>query len=151
MGMSMKVGFRPRLLADEKIYHRIRSVGYATSKSPPSYRVTFPIPLLMRCSLILTDHRMLSIVYMFGLRVGEFYAWYPECAPEGDGELIKRTCVGRNRWIGPYLEIVTLNEHRTGWMSRCLSPEIRLRIYMRNPQPLCEIVRRGLCAGSGAR
>lgn len=141
MGMSMTVRLKPALLPNEAVLKRIDNVLYVTVKSLPSYRAGFYIPLLLRESLILTDRRMLFVSRMFGLVVQEYSAWYRGCAPAGDEEFIASADTGRNRWLGQFLEVVSHNDNRQGWMSRFLSPDIRIRFYMRNTQALCEVGR----------
>lgn len=132
-------GMKP-LLPDETILHYIPRVGYITAKALPTYRIAFPIPLLLRMSLYITDRRILFIARMFPFIVQENSTWFPGCEPDDDPELVESSSVGNNPTIGPYLEFIYYNEHRPWYYRYLCAARVRIRIYMKNPQPVCDII-----------
>ena len=97
MGISFIIHRRHQLMPNEQILHKVRSVKYLTGKALPSYRGFFPIPFMMRAELLVTNQRVVILVYMFGLIVQECMFWYRGQAPENDQEIIQSAEVGRNR------------------------------------------------------
>ena len=133
-----KVGSLKSLLPGEEILHFVPSLGLTTMKALPTYRIFFPIPLFLRASVHITDRRIIIVTYLFGLVIDKFSSWYPGRAPEGDFEIIESASVGKMRLSGPYLEVISFNDKRP-WYYRCLcAGHLRLRFYMKNPEPLYE-------------
>lgn len=140
MSIIFYFGAMKPLLPDEKVLHHIPSIGYCTSKALPTYRIAFKIPLLLRMSLYITNRRILFVVRMFPKITQDYGAWFPGCEPDDDTEIVVSASVGRSSILGPYLEIITLNEHRP-WYYRCLcAARIRIRCYIKNPEPICDII-----------
>lgn len=151
MAIDNKIRRRFEFLPGEKVYHEIRRVGLCSSYSPPSSSLAFSIPFFLRMSLHITDRRVVLLAWMFGLLVQEYSAWFPDCSPENDTEIVKSARLGHARIAGPYLEIITGNDHRQGWHRFLCSPEIRGRYYMKSPEPLYDAVRSGLSRFDGWR
>jgi len=134
-----KVGSLKSLLPGEEILHFVPSLGLATAKALPTYRVFFPIPLFLRASLYITDRRVLTVVYLFGLVIEEFSSWYPGCGLEDDFEIVESISVGRLNILGPYLEVISHNDNRPWYCRYLCAARLRLRFYMKNPETLYEI------------
>jgi len=128
----------------ENVLHFIPSVGFISSKALPSYRLFFPIPPLMKASLIITDRRIIILVYLFGFVIQEFSSWYLGRNPEGKLEIIESASVGRLKILGPYLEVVSYNDKRPWYYRYLCAARVRLRFYMKNPEPLYESISSGL-------
>jgi hypothetical protein len=122
----------------ENVLHFIPSVGFISSKALPTYRLFFPIPPLMKASLIITDRRIIIVSYLFGFVIQEFSSWYPGRNPEGKLEIIESASVGKMRLIGQYLEVVSYNDNRPWYYRYLCAARVRLRFYMKNPEPLYE-------------
>lgn len=142
-----KFGSMSTFLPDEEVLHTVPSVGFISSKSFPSYRLFFPLRPLWSASLYITDRRVVLVAYLFGFVFQEFTAWYPAKAPQNDQELVDSTCVGNMRVLGPYLEVVSQNNNRPWYWRWACSPRIRMRFYMKRPEPLYESVYGGLNRG----
>jgi len=133
-------GFYP----GEEILHTVHSIGFMSTKALPSYRLFFPLPPLWRVSLYITDKRAFLVAYLFGVVIQEFITWYPGRAPAGDHERVHSTRVGKLKLFGRYLELVSYNSRRP-WYWRCIcSPSVRMRFYLKNPEPLYESLRANL-------
>ncbi|MCX7000556.1 MAG: hypothetical protein NT106_09735 [Candidatus Sumerlaeota bacterium] len=122
----------------ENVLHSVPSVGFISSKALPTYRLFFPIPPLMKASLIITDRRVIIVSYLFGFVIQKFSSWYPERSPEGELEIIESVSLGKMRLIGPYLEVVSFNDNRPWYYRYLCAARVRLRFYMKNPEPLYE-------------
>jgi hypothetical protein len=144
MTLSLKVCLNPDLLDGEHILHVVPSVGFVSCKALPTYRLFFPVPLLCKAALYVTDRRTLVVTRMFGLVVQQFGSWYPGREPQGDGELVVSASVGRMRVLGPYLEVVSSNERRPYCPRWLCARDVRMRFFMREPEPLCDAVREHL-------
>lgn len=92
----------------------------------------------MKASLIITDRRIIIVSYLFGFVIQEFSSWYPGRNPEGKLEIIESASVGKMRLIGQYLEVVSYNDNRPWYYRYLCAARVRLRFYMKNPEPLYE-------------
>ena len=144
MGMNMDIRRRFEFLPGEKVYHEIRRIRYCSSLSSPSYRIAFPVPVLLRMSLHITDRRVVFLAWSCGFIIQEYSSWYPACAPEGDTELVDSVRVGGRPWLGPYLEIVSRNDHRRGWYRYLMSATVRIRYHIKNPETYRDTIRKFL-------
>ena len=145
MAIKFKFGSMSEFLPGERVLHSLPRLGVISGKALPSYQVFFPIPPLCRAALYVTDRRVLLVAHLFGCVVQEISMWYPGKAGAGDEERVQSTCTGSLRWLGPYLEVVSHNPSRCcPWLC---ARTMRLRFYVKCPEPLCESISAALQDG----
>ena len=134
--MSIRFSFNmlPKLLSGEKVLLFKPWLWFVSGKSPPNYRIFFPIPLLCEAGLYITDRRVLLVAYLFRLFIQENSIWLKGKGEPGDNEFIEETSVGENFLLGTYLEIVSETSPRPWYRSH----RARLRFFMKD----AEFVRR---------
>jgi len=138
MGLKLKFfGNKTPLQQGETVLYHNPSVGFATSLSLPAYKIYFPLPLVWRLELYVTNKRLLIVFSMFGKVIQEFWTWFPSQKPPYDNEEIARFEAKSNK-IGEYLEIITMYKARPlYWFC---SNKIRLRFYTREFKRIYEIM-----------
>jgi len=119
-----------------------------SGKSLPSYRISLEVPLLQDISLYVTDQRVLLSGWVLRLLRVDWTGWFAVEDTSGDWDRITEVPVGRKPLFGQYLQLVTHNPVRHWWRSH----EARIRLFMRNPEPLCRMLQQRLDAPpSGGR
>lgn len=143
MATELKVSLNlpARLLAGERVLYFKPIVWAASAKSLPSYRLSFSLPLLQEMGLCITDRRIFLPCWLFRLFRFEWAAWFTGEDHTADQDHLETVAVGRNAFLGPYLEIITCNPVEHWWRG----PKARIRLFMKNPEP----VRRLICEALG--
>ena len=137
MGIRFKWGRMSPLLPDEQILFSDRSFPAITGTSLPSYRISFQAPPLWLITLHITNRRCLVVADLFHLFTQEVSLWYPDCAPEGETELVTSVSVKRGLF-GACLEIRSRDPKRP-WYWLC-SSNLTLRFFCRNADQLETII-----------
>jgi hypothetical protein len=137
-------GLLPNLLSGERVLHFQKRVGVTLWKSLPTYRFNVSWPPLSEMGLYVTDRRVIVVSHVFRLVTHEFSLWFPGTAPGAAYELLKRVTIGQSRWFGPYLDLISEHPEKRWYRSR----ELRLRLYLRQPEMLAGVV---VTASSGAQ
>ena len=136
-GIRLKFNLLPALHPGEKILFVKKWVGFCTGLSHPSYRCSFSLPPILDQGFYVTDRRVLHVFYIFRILAQEFDEWFEGKEKESkDTEFIKEIKVGRHWLCGSYLEIVSENSTQQWFRSK----RLRIRIYMRNPEPVCRTI-----------
>jgi hypothetical protein len=130
----------PRLFAGERVLYSRSWLWAASGKSLPSYRISFSLPLVQEMGLCITDKRVLLPCWLFRLIRFEWAAWFDVKDANADQDRVNGVSVGRAPLLGPYLQLVTYNPVRHWWRS-C---EARIRLFMKNPEPLCRLLQEQL-------
>jgi hypothetical protein len=145
---QVSLSLLPRLFTGEKILHCQPWLWAASGKSLPSYRVSLSLPLVQEMGLYVTDRRVLLCGWLFRLIRFEWAAWFPGKGGSADQDSVTEVSVGRSPLLGRYLQLVTYDPVEHWWRSR----EARVRLFMKNPEPLCRILTEALQgAASGGR
>ena len=130
MGLKLKFfGNKTPLQQGEVVLYHNPSLGFITSLSLPSYKIYFPLPLIWKLELCITNKRFLIVFSMFERVIQEFWAWFPSQKPLDDKEEILQFEAKSNK-IGEFLEVTTIYQKRP-WYWFC-SNKIRLRFYTRD-------------------
>jgi len=135
MGVHTSFNVLPALLPGEKVLFFKRWVWAGSAKSLPTNRVWVSPPLLLEHGLYITDRRVLNIFHMFRLLTQDFSQWFDGKEEAGGADLVKDVTVGKNL-LGSYLEVVSESPVKRWYRSR----RFRLRLYMRNPAFVCQII-----------
>jgi len=130
----------PRFLAGERVLYSQPWLWAVSAKSLPSYRISLGIPLVQDISLYVTDQRVLLCGGLFRLLRVDWAAWFGVEAAGADQDRVTEVSVGRMRLFGHYLQLMTHNAARHWWRS----PEARVRLFMRNAEPLCRLLEQQL-------
>jgi hypothetical protein len=131
----------PAFLAGEKVLFFKRWVWAASGKLRPiyyGYRVWVSLPPLLEHGLYVTDRRVLHVYYFFRIIEFEFSQWFEGKQKPPDNELVKDASCGKNLLLGHYLDVVSENLVKQ-WF-RPLHVPVRIRLYMRNPAFVCQII-----------
>ena len=130
MGLKLKFfGNKTPLQQGEVVLYHNPSLGFITSLSLPSYKIYFPLPLIWKLELCITNKRFLIVFSMFERVIQEFWAWFPSQKPLDDKEEILQFEAKSNK-IGEFLEVTTIYQKRPlYWFC---SNKIRLRFYTRD-------------------
>jgi len=138
MGLKFKFfGNKTPFQKGETVLYHDPSLGFVTSLSLPTYKIYFPLPLIWKLELYITNKRLLIVFSMFGKVIQEFWTWFPSQKPPDDNEEIARFEAKSNK-IGEYLEIITMYQGRPlYWFC---SNKIRLRFYTREFKRIYEIM-----------
>ena len=126
----------PRFHAVETVLHSQPWLWAVSAKSLPSYRISVGIPLVQDISLYVTDQRVLLSGWVFRLLRGDWAAWFAVEDAAADRDRITAVSVGRAPLFGQYLQVVTHNPVRHWWRS----PETRVRLFIKNAEPLCRLL-----------
>ncbi len=137
MGTKLSFGSKAPLEPGEVILYQHPSIGFVSALSLPTYRIFFPIPMVMRLELNITNKRLLIVTRMFGKLLSTFWAWYPSQKPPQDDEEIAKFSTSSNK-MGEYLEIITKNKKRP-WYLFC-GKKIRFRFYTRDSKRIFSII-----------
>jgi hypothetical protein len=144
LGSRFKFNLLPSLLAGEKVLFFKRWVLAASALSPPNYRWTFSLPPVCEAALYVTDRRILYIAHFLRLLTVEFDQWFKGKQEPEEPELVKDVSVGRNLLLGPYLEVVSESLVKLRFRSR----RCRMRLYMREPEPVCQVISEAMTESS---
>ena len=138
MTTEMKVGVSlpPRLQAGERVLYFKPIVWAASGKSLPSYRLSLWLPFVQEMGLYITDRRVFLPCWLFRLFRFEWTAWLTGADQSTDQDHLETAAVGRKPFVGPYLELVTCNPVKHWWRSR----NARVRLFMKDPDPLCRLL-----------
>ena len=130
MGLKLKFfGNKTPLQQGEVVLYHNPSIGFASQLSLPSYKTHFPLPLIWKLELCITNKRFLIVFSMFGRVIQEFWTWFPSHKPLDDKEEIVSFEAKSNK-LGEYLEVITMYQGRPlYWFC---SNKIRLRFYTRD-------------------
>ena len=142
MATELKVSLNlpARLLAGERVLYFKPIVWAASARSLPSYRLSFSLPLLQEMGLYITDRRIFLPCWLFRLFRFEWAAWFTWEDHTADQDHLETVAVGRNAFLGPYLEIITCNPVGHWWRG----PKARIRLFMKNPEPVCRLISEAL-------
>jgi hypothetical protein len=135
-GMRLRLNLLPTLQSGEKVLFVEKWVAFCTYLSSPTYRWSFSLPPVMDQGFYVTDKRVLHILHIFRLFSEEFNQCFGKETCVCDTDFIKEIRTSKHWLCGPYLEIVS--ENATKQWGR--STRARLRLYMRNPEPVCKII-----------
>jgi hypothetical protein len=136
MSVRFKLSMFPPLLPGEKVLLFREWLWLGSVKSLPTYRVWFFPPPLFEEGLYVTDRRLLHVFHFVRVLTQEFSQWFEGKAERGEDELLKDLSIGRSRLLGPYLDVVSESPVKRWYRSR----RLRLRLFMRNAEPLCRII-----------
>jgi hypothetical protein len=136
----MTLGFKffpfPTFQPGETVLYCQPWVRALSCKSPPSYRLFFSLPPLTEMAMYVTDRRIFLIDCFLRLLPQEFSVWFSR-GPQGEErEMFKSVSTGRVHWSGNYLELIS-EDLQTHWYR---SRELRLRLFLRNPEPLRQLI-----------
>jgi hypothetical protein len=143
-GIPASFNVLPSFLPGEKVLFFKMWVWAASGKSWPSYRWSFSVPPFMEQGLYVTDRRVLVVFYIFRTIKFEDSLWFEGRGEPGGNEFVKEVNVGKSRIVGPYLEVVSESSVKQ-W---CRSPKIRLRLFMKNPEPIRRIIAEAMTRNS---
>ena len=135
-GIRLRFNLLPKLQPGEKILFVKKWVGFCTALSSPSYRWSFSLPPVFDEGLYVTDQRILHTFYIFRILAMEFSQWYEGKEAAENPEFVKEVRTGRHWLGGSYLEIISEISERQ-WLR---SQRARIRIYMKNPEPVCQTI-----------
>jgi len=135
MGIRFKFNLLPSLLPEEKVLFFKKWVWAFSVKSLPTYRLDFSLPPVVDAGLYVTDRRILLVISCFRVFTQELSQWFEGKNTVEDKEFIKEVSVGKSRFCGSYLEVVS--EGHESWYR---GKKFRLRLYMRNPEPIRQII-----------
>lgn len=140
--MSYKAGISliPQFLAGEKVLYVKKWIWAASGKSLPSYRLFFSLPPIQEAGIYLTDRRILIATYLFRILAFEWSIWFPQRVVSETEEVIQDVTIGRMPVFGKYLQIISEDPIRRWYRS----PKSRLRIFLRDPQPLYDLISRAM-------
>lgn len=136
----------PSLHAEERILHLQPWLWAVSGKSLPSYRFSVGVPFLQDISLCVTDQRVLLSGWLLRLLRVDWTGWFAVEDTSADRDRVTEVSVGRAPLFGQYLQLLTHNPVGHWWRS----PEARIRLFMRNPEPLCRMLQQRLPAGEPA-
>lgn len=134
LGFTLRVS--PKMQAGERPLYFEKLVWALSGKSLPSYREFFSLPPLLYARLCVTDRRILLVAYIFRICAQQFSLWYPGQQPSHDCDLVRDVSVGRARFLGPYLQIISENPFRHWYRSH----ELRVRLFMKESESVRGIV-----------
>jgi hypothetical protein len=138
--LKVSLSLPVRLRAGERVLYFKSIVWAASGKSLPSYRLSLSLPLIQEMGLYITDRRVLLPCWLLRLVRIEWTAWFTgENKTTGEDQL-ETVAVGRNAFLGPYLELITCNPVDHWWRSR----KARIRLFMKNPEPVCRLISEAL-------
>lgn len=140
-GIPVSFSLLPAFLAEEKVLFFKRWVWAASGKARPIYygcRCWVSLPPLLEHGLYVTDKRVLHVYYFFRIIEFEFSQWFEGEQEPPDNELIKDVSYGKGLLLGPYLDIVSENLVKQ-WF-RPPQVQVRIRLYMREPAFVCQII-----------
>ncbi len=130
----------PRFLAGEAVLYSKSFVWAVSGKSFPSYRVSIVLPPIQEMALYVTNRRVLLPCWMFRLVRFEWMAWFARADAAADQDCIQTASVGRTRFLGPYLELITSKSAQHRWRSATA----RIRIYVSDPETPCRLISEAL-------
>ena len=136
MSFGISISLIPRLLPVEKVLYVRKWIWAASGKSQPSYRLFFSLPPVQEAGLYLTDKRMLVVYYFLRILAIETSIWFPRHAESKTEEVIQTATVGKMPIFGRYIEIISKDPIRHWYRS----PQSRLRIFLRDPKPLYDLI-----------
>ena len=135
MGIRFKFNLLPSLLPEEKVLFFKKWVWAFFVESLPTYRMNISLPPFVEAGLYVTDRRVLLVISCFRVFIQESSQWFEGRGTVEDKEFIKEVCVGESRFWGPYLDVVS--EGQESWYR---GKKFRLRLYMKNPEPVRQII-----------
>ena len=144
MGVRYSLSLFPSFVHDEQVLVPVKRVWFASFKSLPSYRVTPCVPVLCDCGLCITNRRVLLVGHVLRCFATEVSQWFGGRGERGDDEAITEVRVGRNRVWGAYLETVS-EDPRKRWYR---SARLRMRLYVTDPEPVCQAIAEIMAARS---
>jgi len=137
LGVPASLNLLPSFLPGEEVLFFKRWVWVSSGKSwPKYYRWGFSLPPFMESGMYVTDRRVLYVHYLFRSTEFEFSQWFEGKQGAGNNELVKKVSCGKSWLLGSYLEVVSDNSVKQ-W---CRSPQMRIRLFMKNPEPVCRII-----------
>jgi hypothetical protein len=136
MPLGFKLCVLPAFQPGETILHFKKCVWALSCKSSPTYRLFFSLPPLMEAAMYVTDRRILLLDCVVRLFPQEFSIWFAHESPGQDQEMFETVSASRGRWSGSYLELVSRNVEPHWYRSR----ELRLRLFMRDPETLRQLI-----------
>ena len=143
-GLKVRAGLLPPLQVGESVLYSRPCVWIASGKSFPSYRVTFSLPFIQEMGLYVTNRRVLLPYWLLRLVRLDWAAWFRGNDRAGDQDQIEEVSVGRSLLLGPYLQLTTCNPVGHWWRSRTA----RIRLYMKEPEPVCNLISERLLSAS---
>ena len=87
-----------------------------------------------------TDRRVYLPAWVLRIFRVEWMAWFAETDKTAGHDCVQAVSVGRNRLLGPYLELITSNRVQHWWRS----PKARIRLFMKSPDPVCRLITEAL-------
>ena len=135
MGIRFNFNLLPSFFPEEKIRFSKKRVWAFFVESLLTYRMNISWPPFVEAGLYVTDRRILLVISCFRVFIQESSQWFEGRGTAEDKEFIKEVCVGESRFWGPYLEVVS--EGQESWYR---GKKFRLRLYMRNPGPIRQII-----------
>jgi hypothetical protein len=146
MALGFKFSLPPEFQPGETVLHFKEWVWAVSSKSPPSARLFLSLPPVTDAGMYVTDRRIVLAAYTFRLMAQQFNIWFPGKEQGEEPEIFKAVSTGRNAWLGDYLELLSEDAQPHWYRSR----ELRLRIFMRHPEVLHQLIA-GLTCGTNCR
>ena len=126
----------PALQPGETVLLVKKWVWATSTKSPPSRRIFCSLPPVCEAGLYITNRRVLVLASVFRLLTQEVSQWHAGFAEGGDSDVIRRVELGRSSLVGPYLDVVSTSAKKHWYRS----PELRLRLYIRNAEEACRLI-----------
>ena len=143
-GIRISFNILPSFIDREEVLLSKRWVWLGSAKSLPTYRWWPSLPPLVEHGLYVTDKRVLHVFHIFRLFKQEFSQWYVEKGGLKDNDFVKEVATGKSWLLGPYLEIVSRNSAKRWYRSS----EARLRLFMRSPENICELIDKKIAENS---
>jgi tRNA A-37 threonylcarbamoyl transferase component Bud32 len=143
---KFKTSLLPEFVAGERVLHFKKRLWALWCVALPACRFFFSLPPLWEAGLYITDKRVLLVVNLLRLLTQEFSIWFPGRKPPQDREVFQSVSTGKSPWLGEYLTLESAAAEKHWYRSQ----RLRVRLYLRQPESLRQIVSEQASAAEAA-